>query len=463
MTGSSKPATTPVTQTTTNEPWAGAVPALSTALGAAQQQFNAGAPAYFPGNPVAGLSAPTLQGMGMVQQNAQMTQPLAAFGTGFLANTMNGAHTPGQGFAGAIASGAGSNPFLSSISGQTNGYNPFMGQVGAAATQGNAGLAALNPFLSGGAQNPFATQIAASVGQGASGPGMNTLTTAATGGMMQNPFLDAAVGRATDSVRQNVGALFAKGGRYGSAAHQDTLQTGVGDVASSMYGAAYDQDMTRRLGAAGQLAGYENAGLDRGLSALTTAGQFGESALGRQYDAATLMPAYFEQGATRAMTGLGAEADSWNASRGLNLQAMGLGADVFGGDVNRALDAFGAVGSQQNAQAGLGLTAAGMLPGMYDFSNQGAYNLMDVGTQLENFDQANIDAQRAAWDYNQNAQRANIEWLNAIATGAGQLGGVSTMVGQQPYQRGSTLGAIGGAAAGIGGLMQGLGALGVTF
>lgn len=437
MTGSSRPSTAPVSQTTTTNPWSGAVPAMTTALNAAQTTFAGGAPQYFQGSTIAPMSSQTLAGMEGIQQNAQLAAPLANQGTNFLGSVMNQGPTAGQGFASTVAGGGAQNPFLGSIAGQTNGQNPFMGAMALAGASGNTGLAALNPFLSGGAQNPFAAQIAQAGGQSASGIGTQTLSTAAGGGFLQNPFLDAAVGRAQNTVRDNTNTLFAQGGRYGSQAHQGTLQSGVGDVASQMYGQAYESDMANRMGAAGQLAGYENAGLDRNMQALTQAGQFGESALGRQYDASTLMPAYFEQGANRAMQGFGAESDSWNASRGLNLQAMGLGTDAYGQNLSQALDAYRAVAGQSNAQAGLGMQAVGMLPGMYDFANAGNNDMMNIGTQLENFDQANIDANRQRWDYEQNAQRANIEWLNAIATGQGSLASGSNSIGMQPYTRGS--------------------------
>lgn len=405
MTGSSRPATTTVSQQQTNEPWSGAQPALNLAMGSAMSTFNQGPPQYYPGNTVAPFSQQTVSGMNAIQNNAQMTAPWAQTAAGGVNRIIGAGPTPGTEFASSVASGFGAR-------------NPFMGATAAAARAPNAGLQALSPWMTGQAgANPFISQIGAIAGQPASGIGTDTLTQAAGGGFINNPFLDQAVGRATDAVRQNVSTMFARGGRFGSSAHQDVLQKGVGDVASQMYGQAYQSDMANRMGAAGQLAGYEQGNIDRQLQAANAQAGLAEQGFGRQYDAATLMPAYFEQGLNRTLSGLG--------------QA----GNMFSTGVGQSLGAFGALGDDFAQRSGTTLNAIGAMPGVYDFANQGARDVMGVGSMLEGYDQAQIDADRARWDYTQNADRSNIEWLNAIATGQGQLGGTSYGTQQVPFQR----------------------------
>jgi len=63
-----------------------------------------------------------------------------------------------------------------------------------------------------------------------------------------NPYLDAQVQKATDAVKGQVNSQFG-GSNYGSTAHQETLQNGVGDVATQMYGNAYNTDRANQLAA----------------------------------------------------------------------------------------------------------------------------------------------------------------------------------------------------------------------
>jgi len=438
MGGSSRPTAVAVPQqsTTTNEPWSGAQPALNLAMSSAQNLFNQGPPQYYPGQTIAPFSAQTLAGMNGIQANAGTTAPWAQTMGASLTGMMAPPPTPGTGFAAGLANGG--------------GFNPFMSAAAAAGARPNAGLGAIMPYATGQAgMNPFLGNILQASGQTASGIGTQTLQQAAGGGFLQNPFLSAAVGRATDAVRQSTDAMFSRGGRYGSSAHQDVLGKNVGDVASAMYGAAYDQDAGRMMGAAGQLSQYENAGLDRALQGVNAAAGVAEQGLGRMYDAATLMPAYFEQGAQRALSGFG-------AAGGMYQQGLDTGLNAF--------QTLGQDRSRTNADA---LAAIGAAPGVYDFANQGARDLMGVGQMLEGMDQSQIDADRARWDYAQNAPRANVEWLNAIATGQGQLGGTQNMQGvtYQPYQRSNPfltgLGAAGAFASGLGALGGSAGLAGV--
>ena len=72
----------------------------------------------------------------------------------------------------------------------------------------------------------------------------------------KNPYLDAAYGQAAEQVSNSVNSQFSGAGRYGSGAQQDLLAKNLGNVATNIYGGAYDQDQGRRLQAIGLAPQY---------------------------------------------------------------------------------------------------------------------------------------------------------------------------------------------------------------
>lgn len=64
-----------------------------------------------------------------------------------------------------------------------------------------------------------------------------------------NPELDAMVQRAIGQTNAGVTSNFATAGRYGSGAHAAAANDAAGNIASQMYGAAYDSDQNRALSA----------------------------------------------------------------------------------------------------------------------------------------------------------------------------------------------------------------------
>lgn len=63
---------------------------------------------------------------------------------------------------------------------------------------------------------------------------MDSAFTLGGGYINSNPYMDDAVGAVTGDVMNAVNSTFAKGGRFGGAAHADTLASSVGDVAAKM-------------------------------------------------------------------------------------------------------------------------------------------------------------------------------------------------------------------------------------
>lgn len=77
-------------------------------------------------------------------------------------------------------------------------------------------------------------------------------------GGQDNPYLDAAYQNASEQVGDSVNGNFSQAGRYGSGAHTASLTKGLGDVATNIYGGAYEADQGRRLQAAGMAPEFGN-------------------------------------------------------------------------------------------------------------------------------------------------------------------------------------------------------------
>jgi hypothetical protein len=72
-----------------------------------------------------------------------------------------------------------------------------------------------------------------------------------------NPYLQQTFERAAGDVRSQLGSMFARGGRYGSAAMAETAGRRLGDLAANIYGSAYERERARQAAAptlAAQLA-----------------------------------------------------------------------------------------------------------------------------------------------------------------------------------------------------------------
>jgi hypothetical protein len=87
-----------------------------------------------------------------------------------------------------------------------------------------------------------------------------------------NPYLDSMVQRAQDSVKSNFNTSAINSGSFGNSGVQEAYTKQLGDVASQMYGQAYDGDQARQMQAIGMAPTFGNqayADADK----LMTAGQ----------------------------------------------------------------------------------------------------------------------------------------------------------------------------------------------
>ena len=66
-------------------------------------------------------------------------------------------------------------------------------------------------------------------------------------GGQTNPYLDAMVGRAQDSVRSQFNTGAVSSGSFGNSGLQEQFARNLGDVASQMYGNAYEGDRARQM------------------------------------------------------------------------------------------------------------------------------------------------------------------------------------------------------------------------
>jgi hypothetical protein len=294
------------TQTSNNAPWSGAQPALGTALTAAQNEFAQGAPAYYPGQTVAGFNDLQNTGINNAASKAMSADPLQTQGMGALGSALNPTNAPGYNQTANVAQGGQTNPFLGGIE------------------------------------------------------------TMSQGG--QNPYLDATFKQGANQIQNATDTTFARAGRglNGGGAYADTLTRSLGDYATNLYGGAYENDQNRQL------------------------------------------------------------------------SALGLGAQTANQDTANQTNAFGQLSGIQNQQNQTGLNGVNALNGFQDYGYGNDNRLMDLGSQLQQQQQTDINANIDRYNYGQNADRSNIEWLNAIASGQGSLGGTSTSTGANPNYRSAT-------------------------
>ena len=236
------------TETTTqkSEPWAQAQPYLTDIFGQSKNLYNKGQE-YYPGSTVVPFHGDTTAGMAGLKNQFQQSPIGLSQATGAVTQATD-------------ARGAGANPFTQQI--QQSGNQ-----------QTTAGIDTLNQFASGGA----------------------------------NPYLDRMFNKSAEMVRDNTQAAFSKAGRYGSTANQETLQNGMNDLATNIYGGAYESDQNRRMGAAQQLGQTQQNDMNRQLGSLGMLGGYANDASNRSLQAAALMPSLnsYAQSNNRGLMELG--------------------------------------------------------------------------------------------------------------------------------------------------------------
>ena len=234
-----------------------------------------------------------------------------------------------------------------------------------------------------------------------------------------NPYLMESLGRGADEIQRRVNMEASAMGRGGSVAHADNLAENLGDYYSGALTQNYENARGRQMQANSMMDSQRNQGFANQLGAL--------------------------QGATSV--------------EGANIaNQVGAGQAAFG------------AGNQANAMAA---QYAALAPQLYNNQYAGADRLMQVGALNEDLATRQMNDDYRQWQQGQDQDRNQVEWLNAMASGAGSLGGTSTQTSVAPATSSLSRG-IGGALGGatmLGGpfgatgalIGGGLGALGGIF
>lgn len=437
-----------------SDPWSGVQPYLSDLFSGAQQQFNQGAE-YFPGSTVVPFSPDTLAGMDTIRANAG-SDAGAGDAQALVKRIMAGGGATGAG-------GAGGNPLWDRIS-QFAGKMTSAGQ--GALTAAALGGMAVDPSAvaaAGAAPNGYLSSIggAGTATTGGIGAvrdaagreitaGNEALNRIASGSEITgNPMLDRTFNKAAGQVRDNTNAAFSLAGRYGSGAHAATMGDTLNNLATSVYGGAYENERGRQMQAIGELGNRQASDIATRMAGATTAAGLEQNDLARNLSAQGLLGQLAESGYGRQMQGAstaaGIQAD--NAQR--QIGAAGAQAGIEQNDLSRNAGLLGQLASYDLSQTGQGLQAAGMLGGLRDLSNAGGRDLLNLGNMQEQMAGQELDDLMQRWNFSQQAPWDALGKYGGILGGMGNLGGTTTTTGPKA-KSGGLMGGLSGAAGGAG-------------
>lgn len=450
--GQSTPATQTVTNRTEVDPltqqWRSAI------FNQGQNLMAQGPAPYYPGSTVTPYAQQTMQGLDMLQQNAQQGAVGLPQAYDAQMRAMSG-FNPGMGTAMQAANGGMRNPYQHMMFGAANqntagqiapmlgaatGANPYTDMLAQAGQQGAA--TAMAPMITAGTgQNGYAQQIAGAGGQSAAsgvqpyldhamsqgaGPyaaqiaqagqrpttmGVDTLN--AFTDVQNNPYLDQLWDSGRAKVTDAVNAQFAGAGRTGpNAAFGQGLGNALGDLYANIYAPAYENAQNRRMQAAGQLAGidqgnraaqmsgYESAaglGLQDASLGLQGAGLYGDllgSDYNRNLQAQTSAGNLAESGYGRALQGAGMYGDTLTADLNRGLQGYGMAGDLAESGFGRQMQGADLMGNLLTSDANRRYQGASDLAGIAE----AGFGRQLQGAQLagDMWSQGNTDAARAA-------------------------------------------------------------------
>jgi len=336
--------------TTTEDPWSGQQPYLLDVYGQAQQQSQQQPYQYFGGQTYADFNPYQQQGQELMQNYADTLRT------------------------GGMDSLFGANEQLLS------GANPMSGAFQAPMQQ-----------AAGVYQDQMNPNINFNYSPNAPGASQGVLENMSMMGGSSNPYLDQMVNKAQTSmadvfntqVMPNIRQDAILGGQYGGSRQDlatnrgaEALMSGMGDIASSMYGGAYETGMNRSLSAAQSGLGYEGM------------------------------------------------------MQGLNLQASqtGLSADQL--RAQTAMQAAGGATSGYSTGYGTGqqgqISAMGMAPQTYGMGTMPSSLYSQVGAEQQGMEQNSITEAMQRYYYGQSAESDQLSRYMTAIGGMGDPGGTST-------------------------------------
>lgn len=172
-----------------------------------------------------------------------------------------------------------------------------------------------------------------------------------------------------------------------------------------------------------------------------TNGVLAQFSQGGRFGANASLGAGLSKGLGSLYTGIYAPAYESNMNRGL--QAAGMYSDALTGDANRRLSGASTLGSmysQGNADAA---TATGQLGSLYSASLAPGLTQQAVGSIYDSQNQANLDADKAKYDYTAQAPWAQLQQFSAMMSGLPQFTTSSTNGTTQQKQNSGLLGILG--------------------
>ena len=432
------------TTTQRSEPWDAQKPYITEGYREAQDLFNKGPAQYYPGSTVAdqsdttknALSAIERRGMSGADGRSRQQYALNQFGEGNLGDwgTVNQMRTLGG------ANSFANNPAVSRLADLSfNGSGLGAGaaqRIGDLTSTGGNNLAQyrrdVGDIIGGSAQ--------------AANPALAGLAKTAGGSYLGgSPYLDSMYGKAAsgltrqfaEGVSPGLDSGASRAGRYGSGMHKNVKDAAgvsfgrqLGDLATGIYGGAYDQERARQEAAVRDLSNVYTQGL--GLRASTAGTSAGQGTA----DAQTRLAASGQIGAGSAQD----VANKLAANQQLS-QAYESGAD-------RQLQSLNSANQAYNAQRAQQLQALGLQPAYQQMDYTDLNNASAAGQARDQYAQQLINADIARHDFGQNAQWQNLSRYLAAINGGSPGASVTTTGG------GGGLGGLGSIFAGLGGLGQ---------
>lgn len=415
----------------TSEPWKPAQPALKYGVDKALQYAKKGIGGdVFTGSTVIPWDQQTKRGMNSIQSGANAN--LAGNGlSGQYQDVINqGGYTDDQRQSADVMSGvmggsgltgdqeAALQSFRSGMNNGLTGDQQFA-LWSAKGMLGGNGLSSAQQAALGGLQglasNPFNSYQQSAL--------QNTQKTANSNfDVNSNPAFQDVLRQAQGAARESVNMSAGGAGRYGGGVHQGNLASEVGDLTSRMVGGEYQNWQNRRDAANSNLFNMGQTGIGTQMSANQGAAGIGQQGIGNLQNAQSSV---FNMGQTDLSNRNDAASNAFNMGQT--------------GQTNRS--------NAANSLYGMGQQALGNLGSAYTGMQQPANDLMKIGGMNEDLATRKMNDKLRIFNEKQNKPWDQLGRLNAIASGAGQMGGTQTQTqpGQNPF-----LSALGYGATGAG-------------
>lgn len=222
-----------------------------------------------------------------------------------------------------------------------------------------------------------------------------------------NPYLQGAIDRAIDPVKDKIQSQFAMSGRYGSGANQDVLAKSLGDVASNISYGDYQRERQNQLNAQQQLGNLAQQQFANQSGAIGALGNLQQQQFANQSGA---------------------------------LSALG---NLSQADIQRQLAGGSALSAMDTARMARQLEGAKLSPTFADLDYRDAQRLAQVGSARESDAMASLQDNINRYNYEQNIDDQKLR--NYMALISGGTVGSNTI---QPVFRNQGASALGGALGG---------------